>query len=114
MSDQPGTTRNPPRKQPQPRSKTIAVWIIAIGIVTSGGFGLIAKIVEFCYAIRSDADERFMLVSLLCYFFVTAGMVCLIISANTRGMFRKIEEPKYTFLDQEESLDRRELKNVRR
>lgn len=82
----------------------VAIFIVPAGI----GFG--TKLYEFFVVARLPAegrfeDGRFALIPLLNYLLVFGGMACLLVWAIAHGMFKDVEAPKYTMLDNERLLD---------
>ncbi len=96
------STYTPPQRS---RAKTIFLWCIAIGIVGPGGYGFVAKFVQFLRTLALDEGGGFTIIPIMNYLLVTAGMTCLLVWAVVHGMFRDIEKPKHTMLDTEEKLD---------
>ncbi len=90
------------------RGKRITLWVIAVGIIVPAGYGFVDKFVQFVRTLDSEQGGHFTIIPIANYLLVTAGFVCLLIWAVTRGMFRDIEGPKYTMLEREAELDRRE------
>ncbi|MFQ5423112.1 MAG: hypothetical protein ACE5F9_03945 [Phycisphaerae bacterium] len=90
------------------RSKRIALWCIAVGVLVPGAYGFTAKLVEFIRTLVTDESGGFTLVPISNYFLIAAGMTCLLFWAIAHGMFRDVEGPKYTMLEREQELDRRE------
>lgn len=85
------------------------VWVVlAIAILGPAGYGFCEKLTLFILAVKRDLIAGFTLIPVANYLIVTAGMICLLGWAVLHGMFRNIEEPKYTMLEREEELDRRE------
>ena len=103
------TDRAPPRPG-SPRARAIGLWIVAALILIPGGYGFIEKFVQFIRTLALETDEGggFAIIPIVNYLLVTAGMTCLLAWAVVHGMFRDIERPKYTMLEQEALLDRRD------
>jgi hypothetical protein len=89
-------------------TKRIALAIIALCILVPGAYGFGEKLRQFILVLRTEEGAGFTLVPISNYFLVAAGMTCLLIWAIANGMFRRIEEPKYKLLENEEELDRRD------
>jgi nitrogen fixation-related uncharacterized protein len=82
----------------------VAIFMVPAGI----GFG--CKLFEFFSVVSLPADGRFedgrfALIPLLNYLLVFGGMLCFLMWAIAHGMFRDVEEPKFTMLENEERLD---------
>jgi len=84
----------------------------AIFFVPAGaGFGY--KLYEFLVVsgLKPEGrfeDGRFAIVPLMNYLLVFGGMFCLLIWAIFNGMFKDVEAPKYTMLENERKLDEAE------
>jgi hypothetical protein len=95
-------------QRPETRAKRITLWILAIVILLPGAYGFGVKLWEFINEVKQDDGVGFTVFPISNYFLVTAGMACLLVWAIAHGMFRNVEGPKYTMLDRENELDRRE------
>lgn len=91
------------------RGKRIVFWCIALAILVPGTIGFIDKLGTFIRTLGVERGAGFTLVPLANYFIMAIGMICLLVWAVTHGMFRDVEGPKYTMLDQEDELNRREF-----
>ena len=89
-------------------TKAIVITVITVGIVLPGGYGFVSKFVQFLRTLTTDSGGGFTIVPIMNYLLVAAGFGCLLAWAVVHGMFRDIEKPKYTLLDQEKALDARE------
>ena len=97
------------RPQADSRLKNRIVAVIAVLILVPAAYGFIDKIYAFISVAEGAHDElRFTIVPVLNYFLLAAGFFCLLIWATLQGMFRNIERPKYTMLEREAELQRRE------
>lgn len=90
------------------RSKRISLIIIACLILIPGAYGFIEKIIQFFRTLGLERGADFTLIPITNYFFVAAGMACLLLWAIIQGMFRDIEAPKFDMLEREAQLDRLE------
>lgn len=88
------------------RTKTIVVVTIGVLILLPAAYGFIEKLTLFILAVKRDLIAGFTIIPVVNYLIVTAGMACLLIWAVAHGMFRRIEQPKYTMLEREEEIDR--------
>lgn len=87
------------------RGQRWVVWGLTIGILVPASLGFGTKIYEFVRVVLSEGGTEFTLIPLANYFLATLGFVCLMIWAVLHGMFKDVEAPKYTMLEQEERLD---------
>jgi len=81
---------------------------MAMAILVPAGIGFTFKLIEFFRTLSSDQAGAFTIVPISNYLLATLGFGCLLLWAVGRGMFRDLERPKYTMLEREEELDRRE------
>lgn len=95
-------------RQKPSTAKRIAVWTVGLLIIGPGGYGFVGKLIDFIRTLRLEEGGGFAIIPLSNYFFVAAGMACLLIWAICNGMLRDIEGPKYTMLEREAELDRLE------
>ena len=93
-------------------SKGHKLFLLAFALIffVPAGFGFAEKLYMFMKTVGLDpegrfADGRFAIIPLLNYLLVFAGMLCLLVWAIRNGMFRDIEGPKYTMLENERRLD---------
>jgi len=63
------------------------------------------KLYELVVWARTDVSGVFTVTPLVNYLFAALGFLCLFGWAAANGMFRDIERPKYTMLENEERLD---------
>lgn len=90
----------------QSRKFHLGVGLLALIILLPSGFGFITKLVDFFKTSQSGQEGAFALIPMLVYLSVAAGFLCLLVWAIFQGMFRDIEKPKYTMLENEERLER--------
>lgn len=95
-------------RKPESRTKTVVIAVIAAGIILPGGYGFIEKFVQFVRTLNTEEGGGFTIIPIMNYLLVAAGFTCLLVWAVAHGMFRDVEKPKYTMLDREAALDRRE------
>ncbi|MHC4233931.1 MAG: hypothetical protein ACYSUQ_02330 [Planctomycetota bacterium] len=95
-------------RRSESRTKRIALLCLAVVIVVPAGFGFINKLVEFFHTLTADQAGAFSIIPISNYLLATLGFACLLIWAVAQGMFRDIEGPKYTMLDREAELERRD------
>jgi nitrogen fixation-related uncharacterized protein len=68
------------------------------------GFG--AKFLEFIHTFRDESDGAFAITPMVNYLLASLGFLCMLVWAILNGMFRDLERPKETMLEQERQLDR--------
>ncbi len=90
------------------RGKRITLWVLAVGILVPGGFGFGYKLFRFIQTLRGEDEATFTIVPLANYLIMAMGFLCLMSWAIGHGMFKNIEKPKYTMLERELDLQRRE------
>ena len=85
--------------------KTLAVIVIGLAVIIPSAPGFIDKLVQFFKLAQEEEGGGFALVPIMNYLLVAIGFICLMVWATINGMFRQIEKPKYTMLEQEEAID---------
>jgi hypothetical protein len=88
-----------------PRTWVTVVLAVVILVPALLGFG--QKFVEFL-ALIGDAEGAFAVMPVLNYLLMSFGFLLLFVWAMTHGMFRNVEGPKFTMLDNEAKLDAEE------
>ena len=81
--------------------------VIGLMILIPSMLGFIAKFIELFAVLNGDPDGVFALTPILNYLLASLGFFCLLLWAAGRGMFRDVELPKRTMLEQEDMLDGR-------
>ncbi len=94
-----------PRSLGRPRPLTTA--LLALVILVPALVGFAVKFREFLLLVASE-EGGFTVVPVLNYLLVSAGFLLLFLWAFLHGMFRDIEKPKFTMLDNERRLDTEE------
>ena len=89
---------------PQRRVQWITL-LLAILILLPSLWGFGSKLVEFVALYRGEVDGAFAIAPLANYLLASAGFLLLFGWATLNGMFRDIEQPKYTMLENERRLD---------
>lgn len=84
------------------------VGILAFVILVPSAIGFTKKLMEFIRTSSQDHEGGFAILPLLVYLAVAGGFLCLLVWAVFEGMFRDIERPKYTMLENENRLEERE------
>jgi hypothetical protein len=92
--------------------KTFLIIFILIFFLPAG-MGFAEKLYLFAKTAGADPegrfeDGRFALIPLANYLLVFAGMLCLLVWAIYNDMFKDVEAPKYTMLENERKLDEEE------
>lgn len=90
------------------RTKVVTVMIMTVIIVVPAAYGFGARMLEFIRTYASADGGGFAIVPILNYTLVSIGFICLLVWAVAHGMFRDIEKPKHTLLEQEDRLDEHE------
>lgn len=91
------------------RGKARLIWVLAFAILVPSAIGFVGKIVDFFRTLRADQNGgAITLVPIANYFAIALGFIFLLVWAVAHGMFKDIERPKYTMLDNEAKLDRSE------
>ncbi len=86
----------------RPLAKAIAT-VVVLGPCLYG-FG--TKFWELINTYRADADGAFAIAPIVNYLLAGVGFLLLFVWAAFNGMFRDIERPKQTMLENEDWLDR--------
>ena len=89
------------RKTWRPLAKLLAT-ILVLGPCLYG-FG--TKFWELINTYRADSDGAFAIAPIVNYILASAGFLLMLVWAAWNGMFRDIERPKQTMLDNEARLD---------
>jgi hypothetical protein len=89
------------------RARWITLILAALILIPSMlGFG--AKFIELVAVLRGNPEGAFAVAPIANYLLASAGFLLLFLWAALNGMFRDIEGPKYTMLEQQRELDRQE------
>ena len=94
-----------PQKRSTPRSQVITTVIFAVVILVPSMLGFATKFREFIMIYRGDVDGVFAITPIVNYLLASLGFFFLFCWATAHGMFRDIERPKYTMLENERKLD---------
>ena len=88
------------------RAHRITLILFIVFLILPAAWKFVEKLLLFIQAAREDGgDTAFAIVPVANYLIVFLGMLCLLVWAISNGMFRDIEEPKYTLLEKERRLD---------
>lgn len=84
--------------------KVSGLVILVVVILVPSAVGFTTKLLKFVQA-SGSGEGGFAILPLLVYLSVAAGFLCLLAWAMFQGMFRDVERPKYTMLENEERLE---------
>ena len=87
------------------RRMRIVVLLMAVGILVPSLYGFGTKFLEFVALYRGDVEGAFAVTPILNYLLASTGFLLLFVWAVLNGMFRDVERPKYTMLENEQRLD---------
>ncbi len=98
---------NPAINQPRTTSRTQVLTTVgfALLILVPSMLGFGNKMREFILLARGDVDGVFAITPVVNYLLASLGFFCLFFWAIYQGMFRDIEAPKFTMLENERKLD---------
>jgi hypothetical protein len=86
------------------RPRTWLMTVLALVILVPAMLGFGNKFIEFLMLV-GDEEGAFTVVPILNYLLVSLGFLLLFGWAVLHGMFRNIEGPKHTMLENEQRLD---------
>lgn len=87
------------------RAQILSTVGFALVILVPSLLGFANKFHEFIQLYRGDVDGVFAITPIMNYLLASLGFFCLFFWAISHGMFRDIEAPKYTMLENERRLD---------
>jgi hypothetical protein len=87
------------------RTHRIVVLLMAVAVLVPSLYGFGTKFLEFIAVYRGDVEGAFAISPILNYLLASLGFLFLFLWAALGGMFRDIEGPKYTMLENEALLD---------
>ena len=90
------------------RSQVITTIVFAVVILLPSLFGFANKFREFILLYSGDVDGVFAITPIMNYLLASLGFFCLFFWAIYHGMFRDLEGPKFTMLENERKLDEEE------
>jgi hypothetical protein len=79
--------------------------LLAVAILVPSLLGFGTKFYEFVLLARGNVEGVFAVTPVINYLMASLGFLCLLGWAAANGMFRDIEQPKLTMLENEELLD---------
>jgi hypothetical protein len=86
-------------------ARQIVTWGVGLAVV-GGGATFALKLTEFVRTAGRGEMPGFAFATVVSYFIVTLGFLCLAFWAFLRGHYRDIEAPKYRLLETEAEYDR--------
>lgn len=87
------------------RRRRLVMLLMALAVLLPSLYGFGTKFVEFVALYRGDVEGAFAISPLLNYLLASLGFLCLFGWAALGGMFRDVEAPKWTMLENEALLD---------
>lgn len=79
--------------------------LMALAVLVPSLLGFGTKLLEFIALFRGDVDGAFAISPVLNYLLASLGFLCMFGWAAMHGMFRDVERPKLTMLENEARLD---------
>jgi hypothetical protein len=95
---------NPPTSAGQGRRLNVITIILAVFILLPACYGFVKKFVELV-SLVGDEEGSFAVMPVANYLLASLGFLLLFLWAMCHGMFRDIEKPKLTMMDNEARLD---------
>jgi hypothetical protein len=89
------------------RRKTLVTLAFAVIILVPSMIGFVTKFWEFVQTFRGESGGVFAITPMVNYLLASLGFLCMLTWAILNGMFRDLEQPKETMLEQERLLDSR-------
>jgi hypothetical protein len=87
------------------RTHRVVMLLMAVAVLVPSLFGFGTKFIEFIALYRGDVEGAFAISPIVNYLLASLGFLFLFGWAAFGGMFRDIEAPKYTMLENEMRLD---------
>ncbi len=87
------------------RAQVLTTIGFALLILVPSLLGFANKFREFILLYRGDVDGVFAITPIVNYLLASLGFFCLFFWAIYQGMFRDLEAPKYSLLENERKLD---------
>jgi hypothetical protein len=88
------------------RMRLLLLLVMAAAVLLPSLYGFGTKFLEFVALYRGDVEGAFAVSPIINYLLASLGFLCLFGWAVMQGMFRDIEQPKYTLLENEARLER--------
>jgi hypothetical protein len=86
-------------------ARLLLIWTMIVGVGLAG-IAFAYKIAAFIFTLSSADFRGTFDVSIVVYFFVSAGWLCVLAWAFLTGKFKQMERAKYDMLRQEEEYER--------
>jgi len=87
------------------RSRRWVTLLMALAVLLPSLYGFGTKFLEFIALYRGDVEGAFAISPILNYLLASLGFLCLFGWAAFGGMFRDVEQPKFSMLANEAMLD---------
>lgn len=91
--------------QPLHRRRRLVMLAMALAVLLPSLYGFGTKFIEFIALYRGDVEGAFAISPISNYLLASMGFLCLFGWAAFHGMFRDVEGPKQSMLDNEAALD---------
>lgn len=88
-----------------PRLRRLLLAVLAVAILVPSMLGFANKFIELVHVYRGDPGGAFAIAPIVNYLLASIGFLFLLGWAALNGMFRDIEAPKRTMLENEARLD---------
>ena len=94
------------KTDPRPwQTRRVVMLLMAAAVLLPSLYGFGTKLIEFIALARGDVEGSFAISPVVNYLLASFGFLLLFGWAALGGMFRDIEQPKYTMLENEVKLD---------
>jgi hypothetical protein len=93
------------KRTPTSRAQITTTIGFALLILVPSMVGFANKFREFILLYRGDVEGVFAITPIMNYLLASLGFFCLFFWAIYHGMFRDLEGPKFTMLENERKLD---------
>jgi len=94
------------KTNPRPwQTRRVVMLLMAAAVLLPSLYGFGTKLIEFIALARGDVEGSFAISPVVNYLLASFGFLLLFGWAALGGMFRDIEQPKYTMLENEAKLD---------
>lgn len=84
---------------------TYVILVMGVGILVLSAVGFGMKFLELVQAVLKGGDGAFAISPVVNYLLASLGFLCLLGWAVAHGMFRNVERPKETMLEDQQRLD---------
>jgi len=93
------------KRQADHGARLLVIWTMIVGVVLAG-LAFAYKIAAFLFTLASPDFRGTFDVSILVYFAVSAGWLCILAWSFMTGKFKQMERSKYDMLEKEEEYER--------